>query len=142
MSTQFSLSLSMDGGLRRVGSANLTVFDRAPTVTSAKFSDTAAEILVSFNKEVEFVGSETCATFFENATVVKLGERPDCFLATTQELEIILGLNPTILVNDNLMFKDNVFKARGEPFSKFLSGSSSVNSPDSPLSPVPEITGK
>jgi len=141
MSTQFSLSLSMDGGLRRVGSANLTVFDRAPTVTSAKFSDTAAEILVSFNKEVEFVGSETCPTFFENATVVKLGERPDCFLATTQELEIILRLNPTILVNDNLMFKDNVFKARGEPFSKFLSGSSSVSFPDSPLSPVPEITG-
>ena len=63
----------MDGGLKRVGYANLTVFARAPNVTAAKFSETAAEILVSFEKEVEFDGEETCGAFFDSATVTKLG---------------------------------------------------------------------
>lgn len=141
-STLFSLSLSMDGGLKRVGYANLTVFARAPNVTEAKFSETAAKILVSFEKEVEFDGEKTCGAFFESATVTKLGESPECRLRTTQELEILLGSSATILVGDNLVFKNNVFKARGELYSKYLTnGSSTVNSPDSPLTPVPEITG-
>lgn len=142
MSTQFSLSVSIDGGLKRVGSVNLTVFHRAPNVTTAKFSETAAEILVQFNKEVEILGGGTCSNLFENATVTKLGEIPECSLVNTQELEISLGNGATILVGANMVFKDGVVKARGEPFSRFLSGSFQVNSPESPLKPAPQITGE
>lgn len=132
----------MDGGLRRIHSADLTVFARAPNVTVAKFSDTAAEILVSFDKDVEFVGEETCNVFFDSATVANLGENPECSLATTQLLEILLGTNPSVLVGENLVFENYIFKASDENFSKYLSGSFPVRSPDSQLTPVPAITGK
>ena len=132
----------MDGGLKRVGDVNLTVYDRAPNVTTAMFSDTAAEIVAHFSKEVEFTSAETCTDFFENATVNELGESPECYLVTSTELEIFLGAGASIVVGNNLEFKNNVFKSLGERFSRFLSGSFPVDSPTSPLTPVPVITGK
>lgn len=141
-STQLSLSLSMDGGRRRVGSLNLTVFARAPRVVAAKFSGIAAEVIVNFDKEVKFAGKDACDVFFEAATVAKLGQSPECRLKTTQQLEITLGNGASIEVNDSLDFKENVFKARGQQFSKSLSGSFTVNFPDVLLKPGPVITGK
>ncbi|KAK2568306.1 Polycystin-1 [Acropora cervicornis] len=134
---KLSLSLSMDGGRRRVGSLTLTVFARAPRVVAAKFSGTAAEIIVNFDKEVKFAGKEACGVFFEAATVAKLGQSPECRLKTTQQLEITLGNGASIEVNDSLDFKENVFKARGQQFSKSLSGSFTVNFPDVLLKPTP-----
>ena len=141
-STQFSLSVSMDGGRRREGFVNLTVFAPAPSVTAAKFTDTAAEIVIYFEKEVEFTGMASCSLFFDIANVTMLGQSPRCYLKTTQELEILLGTGATILVGQNLTFMDNVFKARGQLFSRYLNGSFPVGPPDIPLKPIPRITGK
>ena len=141
-STQLSLALSMDGGRRRVGSLTLTVFARAPRVVAAKFSGTAAEIIVNFDKEVKFDGEESCGVFFEAVTVAKLGQGPECRLKTSQQLEITLGNGASIEVNDRLAFKENVFKARGQQFSRYLNGSFTVDFPDVQLKPAPVITGK
>ena len=141
-STQLSLSLSMDGGRRRVGSLTLTVFARAPSVVAAKFSSTAAEIIVNFDKEVEFDTKQSCGVFFDAVTVAKLGQSPECRLKTTHLLEITLGNGASIVVNDSLAFKENVFKAHGQQFSKYLNGSFTVNFPDVPLKSAPVITGK
>ncbi|XP_068706586.1 uncharacterized protein [Montipora foliosa] len=140
-STQFSLSVSMDGGRRREGFVNLTVFAPAPSVTAAKFTDTAAEIVIYFEKEVEFTGMASCSLFFDIANVTMLGQSPRCSLKTTQKLEILLGTGATILVGQKLTFMDNVFKARGQLFSRYLNGSFSVGPPDIPLKPIPRITG-
>lgn len=132
----------MDGGRRRVGSVTLTVFARAPSVVAAKFSGTAAEIVVNFDKEVELAAMESCGVFFDDVTVAKLGQSPECRLKTTKQLEITLGNGATIVVNDSLVFNKNVFKARGQQFSRYLNGSFTVNFPDVPLKPAPVITGK
>lgn len=132
----------MDGGLVKVGNAGLTVFASAPSVTSVKFSDTAAEILVQFDKEVDITSAdETCQLFFTSETVAKFGNEPDCFLSDTQQLVILLGNGANISINENLVFKDNVVKAFGEQYSRFLSGSFPVNPPDNPVVPTPAITG-
>ena len=143
VSTHFSVSLSMDGGLELVGNADLTVYARAPNVTEVKFSDTAVKILIRFDKEAEIVNAEqTCHELFTSETVAMLGSYPDCILSHSQELQIIPGVGANITVGDNLVFNNNVLKARDEQYSRFLSGSFSVDSPDSPLRPTPVITGK
>ena len=132
----------MDGGLVRVGNADLTVYARAPNVTGVKFSGTAAEILVSFDIEVDITSAdETCDLFFTSETVAMLGNDPDCYMVDTQELEILLGYGANISINDNLVFKDNVVKSFGEQYSRFLNGLFPVNPPDNPLKPTPVITG-
>jgi len=142
VSTHFSVSLSMDGGLVLVGNADLTVYARAPHVIEIKFSDTAVKILIRFDKEAEIVNADqTCQEIFTSETVARLGSYPDCILSHYEELQIIPGVGANITVGDNLVFNDNVLKARDEQYNRFLSGSFSVNSPDSPLRPKPVITG-
>ena len=141
-STHFSVSLSMDDGLVQVGNANLTVYARAPDVIEVKFSDTAVKILIRFDKDAEIVNAgQTCHELFTSVTVTTLGSNPDCILSHSQELQIIPGVGANITVDDNLVFHNNVLKARDEQYSRFLSGSFSVDSPDSPLRPTPVITG-
>ncbi|XP_020629941.1 uncharacterized protein LOC110067014 [Orbicella faveolata] len=142
VSTHFSVFLSMDSGLVLVGNADLTVYARAPDVIKVKFSDTAVKILIRFDKEAEIVNADqTCHELFASETVAMLGSYPDCILSHSQELQIIPGVGANITVGDNLVFNDNVLKARDEQYSRFLSGSFSVDSPDSPLRPTPVITG-
>ena len=141
-STQLELSLSMDGGLKQVGHVNFTVYDSAPNVTTTLFGDTADEIEVYFDKEVEFAVEETCDNFLESETVSKLGQDPTCNVLTTVELVIRLGNGANITVDDSLKFKDNVFKALGQSFGRFLNGSFLVGPPSSPLIPVAEVTGR
>ena len=119
------------------------VYAPAPQVTSVKFSETAAKILIQFNVEVQFVSAEkTCDEFFIPATLTTLGSYPQCSLSHTQELQIIPGVGANILVGDSLEFKAGVFKARNEEYGKFLIGSFAVNLPDVPLKPVPVIKGE
>lgn len=119
------------------------VYAPAPQVTEVKFSETAATILIHFDVEVEFVSAdETCYDFFTSQTAAMLGSDPECFLSHTQELQIILGVGANISVGDDLVFKDRVFKTRLEEYSRFLSGSFSVQAPDPPLKPTPVITGR
>lgn len=116
------------------------VYAPAPQVTSVKFSETAAKILIQFNVEVQFVSAEeTCDEFFIPATLTTLGSYPQCRLSHTQELQIIPGVGANISVGDLLEFKAGVFKARN---GKFLNGSFAVNLPDVPLKPVPVIKGE
>lgn len=118
------------------------VYAPAPQVTSVKFSETAAKILIQFNVEVQFVSAEeTCDEFFIPATLTTLGGYPQCRLSHTQELQIIPGVGANISVGDLLEFKAGVFKARNEEYGKFLNGSFAVNLPDVPLKPVPVIKG-
>ena len=132
----------MDGGLVQVGDTYLTVFASAPNVTGVKFSDTAGELLVDFDNDVEVTsGDESCELFFTSGTVVMLGDKPDCFLVSTRELVIVLGFGANITTNDSLVFNDNVLRAHGEQYSRFFSGSFPVNGPDTPLKPTPVITG-
>lgn len=132
----------MDSGLVLVGNADLTVYARAPDVIKVKFSDTAVKILIRFDKEAEIVNADqTCHELFASETVAMLGSYPDCILSHSQELQIIPGVGANITVGDNLAFNDNVLQARDEQYSRFLSGSFSVDSPDSPLRPTPVITG-
>ena len=132
----------MDGGLVQVGNADLTVYARAPDIIEVKFSDTATKILIRFDKEAEIVNADqTCLELFTSETVAMLGSIPDCILSHSQELQIIPGVRANITVGDNLVFNDNVLKARDEHYSRFLSGSFSVDSPDSSLKPTPIITG-
>ena len=132
----------MDGGLVKVGNADLTVYARAPDVIEVKFSDTAVKILIRFDKEAEIVtADQTCHELFTSETVAMLGSYPDCILSHSQELQIIPGVGANITVGDNLVFNDNVLKAHDEQYSRFLSGSFSVDPPDSPLRPTPVITG-
>ena len=132
----------MDGGVKKVGHVNFTVYDSAPNVTATLFSDTADEIEVEFDKEVEFAVEETCDSFLESATVSKLGQDPTCSLRTTVELVISLGNGANITVGDSLKFKSNVFKALGQSFGRFLNGSFIIAPPSNPLIPVAEVTGK
>ena len=132
----------MDGGLKQVGQINFTVYDSAPNVTATRFSDTADEIEVYFDKEVEFAVQETCDNFLESATVSKLGQDPICYVPTTLELVISLGIGANITVGDSLKFKSNVFKALGQSFGRFLNGSFLTAPPSIPLVPVAEVTGK
>lgn len=132
----------MDGGLVQVGNADLTVYVRAPVVIEVMFSDTAVKILIRFDKEAEIINADqTCHALFTSETLAMLGSNPDCFLRHSQEFQIIQGVGANITVGDNLVFNDNVIKARDEQYSRFLSGSFSVKSPDSPLKPTPKITG-
>lgn len=132
----------MDGGLVKVGNADLTVFAGAPDVIEVAFSDTALKILIRFDKEVEIVNADqTCHGLFTSETVAMLGSYPDCILSNSQELQIIPGVGANITIGANLVFNDNVLKARDEQYSRFLSGSFSVDSPESPLRPTPIITG-
>ena len=132
----------MDGGLVQVGNADLTVYAQAPDIIEAKFSDTAAKILIRFDEEVEIVNADqTCHELFTSETVAMLGSNPDCILSHSRELQIIPGVKANITVGDNLAFNDDVLKARDEQYSRFLSGSFSIDSPDSPLKPTPIITG-
>ena len=125
-----------------MGNADLTVFASAPNITSVKFSDTAAEILVQFDIDVDITSAdETCQLFFTSETVGKLGNDPDCFLIDTQQLVILLGNGASISINENLVLKDNVIKALDEQYSRFLTGSFPVNQPDSPVAPTSVITG-
>ena len=132
----------MDGGLKQVGHVNFTVYDSAPNVTATRFSDTANEIEVYFDKEVEFAVQETCDNFLESATVSKLGQDPICRVPTTLELVISLGIGANITVGDSLKFKSNIFKALGQSFGRFLNGSFLIAPPSIPLIPVAEVTGK
>ena len=133
----------MDSGLVTVGSASLTVYARAPDVTEVKFSDTAAKILVEFDKDAETVdGDETCDNLFTTETLALLGNNPVCFFSHSQELQITPGSGANITAGDDLVFKDGVIKALDEQYSKFLSGSFEVDQPDSPLIPTPVITGR
>ena len=132
----------MDGGLVQVGNTYLTVFASAPSVDGVKFSDTAGELLVDFDKDVEVTSEdELCELVFTSGTVAMLGDEPVCFILGTRELVIVLGYNASITTNDNLMFNDNVLKAHSEQYSRYLSGSFPVNAPDNPLKPTPVITG-
>ncbi|PFX24468.1 hypothetical protein AWC38_SpisGene10933 [Stylophora pistillata] len=118
------------------------VYAPPPQVTSVKFSKTATKILIQFNVEVQFVSAEeTCDEFFNNATVTTLGGYAECSLGHTKEVEIILGEGATINVGDPIEFKADVFKAHNEENGRFLNGSSSVDSPDVHLKPVPIIKG-
>ena len=132
----------MDGGLVQVGDVDLTVYARAPDVIDVKFSDTAVKILIHFDKKVEIVNAhQMCHELFTSETVAMLGSYPGCILRHSQELQIIPGTGANITVGDNLVFNDNVLKAHNEQYSRFLSGSFSVDSPESPLRPTPVITG-
>lgn len=132
----------MDGGLVKVGNADLTVYARAPNVIDVKFSDTVVKILIHFDKEADIVNADqTCHDIFTSETAATLGSDPKCILSNSQELEIIPGYGANITVGDSLVFNDNVLKARDEQYSRFLSGSFSVDPPDSPLKPTPIITG-
>jgi len=141
-STRFSVSLSMDGGLVKVGDTTLTVFANAPNVSEVRFSDTAGELLVDFDIDVEITsGVESCQLFLASETIVMLGVEPECFLLSTRELMIVLGYDANITTSDVLVFNDNVFKAHSEQYSRYLSGSFPVNAPATPLKPTPVITG-
>ena len=132
----------MDGGLLKVGDTYLTVFASAPNVTGLKFSDTAGELLVDFDIDVEVTSADqSCELFLTSGTVAKLGDKPHCLLVSTRELVIVLGFGANITTNDSLVFSDNVLRAHGEQYSKYLSGSFPVNAPDTPLKPTPVITG-
>ena len=132
----------MDGGLVKVGNADLTVYAGAPDVIDVKFSDTVVKILIHFDKEAYIVYvDQTCHDIFTSETAAMLGSNPECILSNSQELEIIPGYGANITVGDNLVFNDNVLKARDEQYSRFLSGSFSVDPPNSPLKPTPIITG-
>lgn len=139
------MSLSMNCGLGRVGSANLTVYARAPNVTGVKLNNLATGIDVRFDKPVYFTSqltaSETCGDLFNDETVNLLGISPDCYSIDYQEIAIDLGYNATIRPGDSVVFKDNVIKTRGEQYGRFLSGSFPVSQPDSPLKPTPVIRG-
>ncbi|XP_078368616.1 uncharacterized protein LOC144652478 isoform X4 [Oculina patagonica] len=118
------------------------VYVSAPDVSAVKFSDTAAKILVEFDKEAETVdGDETCDNLFTIETIALLGSNPQCSFSHSQELQIILGGGASITVGDDLVFKDDVIKALGEQYSRFLSGSFEVHQPDNLLIPTPVITG-
>jgi len=134
----------MDGGLIQVGDTNrLTVFASAPNVDRVRFSDTAGELLVDFDADVELVASadESCQLFFASGTVLKLGVEPYCLLVGTRELAIELRFGANITTDDSLVFNDNVLKAHSEQYSRYLIGSFQVNAPDTPLIPTPVITG-
>lgn len=132
----------MDGGLVQVGDTYLTVFAGAPNVVGVKFSDTAGELLVDFDIDVELTSADqSCELFFTSETVAMLGIDPECFLDGTQELVIFLGYGANISTNDYLVFNDNVFKAHNEQYSRYLNGSFPINPPDTPLKPTPIITG-
>ena len=140
-SVNFSVSVSMDGGLLRIGKANMVVYARAPNVTDVKFSDTGAKILVHFDTQAEIASGYGCSDFFSSETFAKLGSNPRCFMRTTQDLQILPGAGASIVVGENLVFKNNVFKARREPYSRFFNGSFPIGSPGNPLVPVPLISG-
>ena len=140
-SVNFSVSVSMNNGLVQVGNGSMVVYARAPNVTEVKFSNTGAKILVHFDSETEVASGDACSDFFSSETTAKLGISPGCAFVTTQDVEITPGRGAIISVGDDLVFKDNVFKAFGEPFSKFFNGSFPVSSPDNPIKPVPVITG-
>ena len=132
----------MDRGLVKVGDTTLTVFANAPNVTGVRFSDTAGELLVDFDIDVEITSEvESCQLFLASETIVMLGVRPECFLDSTRELMIVLGYNASITSSDVLVFNDNVFKAHSEQYSRYLSGSFQVDAPATPLKPTPVITG-
>ena len=131
----------MDGGLVKVGNANLTAYAGAPNVTKVKFSDTAGAIRILFNKEVDFASDETCENFFSMETVATFGSDADCYLSDLEEVTISLRAGANVSIGDNLVFKNNVFKASGETYSEFLSGSFPVQGPDKPMKPTPVITG-
>lgn len=125
-----------------VGSASLTVYASAPNVSEVKFSDTAAKILVEFDKDAETVdGDDTCDNLFIIETIAMLGSNPQCSFSHSQELQIILGGGTNITVGDELEFKNDVIKALDEQYSRMLSGSFKVEPPDSPLIPTAVITG-
>lgn len=132
----------MDGGLVKVGATDLTVFASAPDVTGVKFSDTAGQLLVDFDRDVEVADAdESCERFFTSGTVAMLGAEPKCFLADTRELVIVLGFGATITTDDDLVFNNNVLKAHSEQYSRYLNGSFPVSGPDTPLRATPVITG-
>jgi len=133
----------MDGGLVRVGDTNLTVFANAPNVDRVKFSDTAGELLVDFDRDVAICSSadESCQLYFTSGTVLKFGVEPRCLLVSNRQLVIELGFGANITIDDYLMFNDNVLKAHSEQYSRYLNGSFPVNAPDTPLKPTPVITG-
>ena len=137
----FSVSVSMNGGLERVGNANMVVYARAPNVTGVKFSNNGARILVDYDSAAEIFNGDKCSDAFSSETLAQLGESPGCRHVTRTKLEIIPGRGANISVGDSLVFKDEAIKARGEPFSRFLNGSFPVNSPDNPIKPVPIIRG-
>lgn len=132
----------MDGGLVKVGDTTLTVYANAPNVSGVRFSDTAGELLIAFDIDVEITsGVESCQLFLASETIVMLGVEPECFLLSTRELMIVLGYDANITTSDVLVFNDNVFKAHSEQYSRYLSGSFPVNAPATPLKPTPVITG-
>ena len=125
-----------------VGNANLTAYARAPDVSQVNFSDTAAKILVQFDKDAETVDDdETCDNLLTRETMAMLGSNPECVFKNSQELQIVPGHGANITVGDDLVFEDDVIKAFGEQYSRLLSGSFEVKPPDSPLKPSPVITG-
>ena len=140
-SVNFSVSVSMKGGLERVGNARMVVYARAPNVTGVKFSNTGARILVQYDSPAEIFNGDKCSDVFSSETLALLGNNPECRSVTSTKLQIIPGRGANVSVGDSLAFKEDAIKARGETFSRFLNGSFPVNSPDNPVKPVPVIRG-
>ena len=133
----------------------LKVHKKPPTITSSPFSSNGLEVQIQFSKKTN-KGDESksvaCSKFFTSVSL--LGQSSSCSFGTDASLlKVVLGSSPTILVNSTLTFKSSKIatafaqlsdskalaildSASSEtPQAAYFSGSTSVESPSSPIVP-------
>ena len=119
---------------------NRKVFAMAPQVTSAKFTDTGAQLIVAFDHAIATAQLDTCSAIFSTG-VNTLGTSPSCVWTDGRHLEISPDVDGTIEPSNTMTFQTDVIK-RDQLYSKVLNSQLTFLAPANPVTPVPVIVGK
>ncbi|XP_048581236.1 serine-rich adhesin for platelets isoform X15 [Nematostella vectensis] len=131
-----------DGCSNITTNLQVTLEAPAPVLTKTQFTDSGAQIGVTFNTEVATAGLMTCSNIFDGPTMDKLGTNPTCTWTSKSTVMITPGPSATLSPGDTMTLNPNVIKADGQAYAKFASGSASIiQAPANPQSAQPVITG-
>ena len=123
-----------------------TVICPAPTLLSATLSQTGAQIIVTFDRDVHVPVeySQRCRHILASYTVLQLGANDDviCTWRSLVEMIINLRVGATIEPNDNVILKNGTLRAYNQTFVKYSSGFVALQAAQDYVKPVPIITGK
>jgi len=139
--------LSLNGDVSGIvpaenGSNQFTFFSTAPILERAEFSSSAAQLILTFDREVEIgttsssneVQSFECATIFDINTISLLGEGAMCDWQTSQQRVIIMQLSSTstIIPGDRVTLNGDSIRTRGVEYSELSTSSLVIPSPTGP----------
>ena len=133
-------------------SSNLfTFFSTPPSITCSRFTDSYAQFLLCFDREVE-VGGETqpamvtavnCSLVLASESLSLVGVDAVCQWRNIQQRELVIQLTTSslILPRSILTLTNSTIRTRNVSFSKLVSGSVEVQPSTQLLQPTAVLTG-